>query len=194
LSTVLDKGKSALLIMDYQSAIVDMVAASSPDLVPNTALAMAAARKAGLKVIYVVIGFRPGYPEVGAGNKSFLALRGSGRFAPGSPGTEVHASLAPEAGDLIVTKRRVSAFSGSDLEMLLRAQGLECLVLAGISTSGVVLSTLRQAADLDYRLVVLKDACADSDPQVHACLMDKVFPRQAEVLDVAGFVADLGKA
>jgi nicotinamidase-related amidase len=185
--------KTALLVMDYQTAIVDMVAPSSPDLVPNAARALAAARKAGLKIIYVVIGFRPGHPEIGPGNKSFNALRGSGRFAPGSPGTEVHPSVAPEAGDLIVIKRRVSAFAGSDLEMLLRAQGVETLVLAGISTSGVVLSTLRQAADLDYRLAVLKDACADSDPLVHSCLMDKVFPRQAEVLDVAGFAADIEK-
>jgi nicotinamidase-related amidase len=193
MSLTLDRPRSALLVMDYQSAIVDMVAASRPDLLPNAAHALAAARKAGLKIITVVIGFRPGYPEVGAGNKSFQALRGSGRFAPGSPGTELHPALATEAGDLSVTKHRVSAFSGSDLEMLLRAQGIETLVLAGISTSGVVLSTLRQAADLDFRLVVLRDACADPDPQVHACLMDKVFPRQAEVVDVASFVADLEK-
>lgn len=193
MNPTLEKGKSALLVMDYQGAIVEMVGGSSPDLLLNAARALSAARRAGMKIIYVVIGFRSGYPEVGAGNKSFQALRGSGRFAPGSPGTEVHASLAPEAGDLIVTKHRVSAFSGSDLEMLLRAQGIETLVLAGISTSGVVLSTLRQAADLDYRLAVLKDACADSDPLVHACLMDKVFPRQAEVLDVAAFAADLEK-
>jgi hypothetical protein len=55
--------------------------------------------------------------------------------------------LAAAAGDLIVTKRRVSAFTGSDLEVVLRAAGTEHLVLTGIATSGVVLSTLRQAAD-----------------------------------------------
>jgi nicotinamidase-related amidase len=180
--------------MDYQSAIVDMVADASPDLLSKTALALAVARRAGLKVIYVVIGFRPGHPEVGAGNKGFGALRGSGRFSEGSPGTEIHPALAPQAGDFTVTKRRVSAFAGSDLEMLLRAQGIETLVLAGIATSGVVLSTLRQAADLDYRLVVLRDACLDRDPEVHACLMDKVFPRQAEVLAVEGFKAELEKS
>ncbi|HTB22640.1 MAG TPA: isochorismatase family cysteine hydrolase [bacterium] len=194
MSVALDRGKSALLVMDYQSAIVDMVAGSSPELLPKAARALAAARKAGLKVIYVVIGFRPGFPEIGPGNKSFQALRGSGRFAPGGPGTEVHPSIAPESGDFTATKRRVSAFAGSDLEMLLRAQGIDTLVLAGISTSGVVLSTLRQAADMDFRLAVLRDACADPDLQVHACLMDKVFPRQAEVLDVEAFVAELEKA
>ena len=186
-----DPRRTALLIMDYQSAIVDMVPEGSQALLERAAQALAAARSAGVKVIYVVIGFRPGYPEVSPWNKSFGALRESGRFAPGSPGTEVHPAVAPLAGEPIAIKHRVSGFSGSDLDMLLRAGGIETLVLAGIATSGVVLSTLRQAADLDYRLAVLRDACADLDPVVHAVLMDKVYPRQAEVMDVADFVAAL---
>jgi nicotinamidase-related amidase len=75
----------------------------------------------------------------------------------------------------------VSAFSGSDLDVLLRGAGADTLVLSGIATSGVVLSTLRQAADLDYRITVLADACADRDPEVHRVLLEKVFPRQAVV-------------
>ena len=88
-------------------------------------------------------------------------------------------------------KRRVSAFTGSDLEVLLRAQGIDSLVLAGIATSGVVLSTLRQAADLDYRLTVLADGCLDGDPGVHHVLLEKVFTRQAEVTSIAGWTASL---
>src|SRR5262249_51519108 len=84
--------------------------------------------------------------------------------------------------DIIVTKRRVSAFTGSDLEVVLRAQGLSHLVLSGISTSGVVLSTLREAADKDYQLTVLSDSCADGDEEVHRILLTKIFPRQAEVI------------
>jgi nicotinamidase-related amidase len=85
----------------------------------------------------------------------------------------------------------VSAFAGSDLGVVLRAGAVEELVLCGIATSGVVLSTLRAAADLDYGLTVLRDACADGDPEVHRVLMDRVFPRQAEVVDVAGWAAAL---
>ena len=95
------------------------------------------------------------------------------------------ATVAPRPGDLVVTKRRVSAFTGSDLGVLLRGLGAGTLVLTGIATSGVVLSTLRQAADLDYRLIVLADACLDTDPEVHQVLTGKVFPRQAEVRTVA---------
>jgi nicotinamidase-related amidase len=90
-----------------------------------------------------------------------------------------------------VTKLRVSAFAGSDLAVVLRSGGTAHLVLAGIATSGVVLSTLRQAADLDYRLTVLADGCLDGDPEVHRVLMDKVFPRQAEITTIADWVAGL---
>jgi nicotinamidase-related amidase len=90
-----------------------------------------------------------------------------------------------------VRKLRVSAFTGSDLEVVLRAQGIEHLVLAGIATSGVVLSTARAAADLDYRLTVLSDGCLDADPEVHRVLLEKVFPRQAEVATIADWAASL---
>ena len=84
----------------------------------------------------------------------------------------------------------MSAFTGSDLQVVLRSLGADTLVLTGIATSGVVLSTLRQAADLDYRLVVLSDACLDADPEVHRVLTEKVFPRQAAVRTVAQWAAD----
>ena len=191
MSVHFDKAKTALLVMDYQNAIVDNFAAAGPAALVPATTAVSAARQAGLKVIHVVIGFRAGYPEISPSNKAFAGLKASGRFAPGSPGTAIHAAVAPLPGELIATKHRVSAFAGSDLEMLLRAGGIDSLVLAGIATSGVVLSTLRQAADLDFRLAVLKDACLDADPAVHACLMDKVFPRQADVLSVADFAEAL---
>ncbi len=89
----------------------------------------------------------------------------------------------------MVTKRRVSAFTGSDLGVLLRGLGAGTLVLTGIATSGVVLSTLREAADLDYRLIVLADACLGADPEVHRVLTEKVFPRQADVRNIADWAA-----
>jgi len=98
---------------------------------------------------------------------------------------------APLPGEVVVMKRRTSAFAGSDLAEVLRGGRIDTLVLTGIATSGVVLSTLRQAADLDYGLVVLADACADGDPEVHRALTTKVFPRQAEVSTVDEWVAGL---
>ena len=104
-----------------------------------------------------------------------------------SPATAVHESVAPEPGDLLVRKTRVGAFSTTDLAQQLADRGIDTLILAGISTSGVVLSTVRDGADRDYALYVLSDATADPDASVHACLMEKVFPRQADVITVAQF-------
>ena len=134
-----------------------------------------------MRIIYVVVGFRAGYPEVSPRNASFGALRETGRFAPGSAGTEIHPVVAPTPTDVIITKHRVSAFMGTDFDMVLRASGIETLVHAGIATSGVVLSTLRHAADADYRQIVVEDCCADRDAEVHRVLTEKVFPRQATV-------------
>ena len=181
---------TVLLVMDVQRGIVERFAGDTGYL-PRLAGAVTAARAAGIPVIYVTIGFRPGHPEISARNKSFSAVASSGRFAAGDPAAEIHPAVAPGDGDLIVTKRRVSAFAGSDLDVLLRGLGAGTLALAGIATSGVVLSTLRQAADLDYRLVVLADGCLDADPEVHQVLTGKVFPRQADVLTVAEWEARL---
>ena len=63
----------------------------------------------------------------------------------------------------------------------------------GHATSGVILSTVRLAADLDYHVIVVEDGCADRDPDVHTLLMEKVFPRQATVVSAAEMVAALGR-
>jgi nicotinamidase-related amidase len=181
---------TALLIMDVQQGIVDRFAGDDSYL-PRLATAADAARAAGISVIYVRVAFRDGYPEVSTRNRSFSAIAGTGRFTPADPAVAIHPAAGPAAGDLVVTKLRVSAFAGSDLEVLLRAGQTEHLVLTGIATSGVVLSTLRQAADLDYRISVLSDGCLDADPEVHRVLVEKVFPRQAAVLTIADWVAGL---
>lgn len=177
---------TALLIMDVQQGIVGRFARDEAYL-DRLALAIAAARSAGIPVTYVTVAFRSGYPEVSEHNKTFAAIAGTGRFTDGDPGMQIPAVIAPVSGEVTVTKRRVSAFTGSDLEVLLRARGTSHLVLAGIATSGVVLSTLRQAADLDYQLTVLADGCLDADPDVHQTLLAKVFPRQAEVTTIAAW-------
>ncbi len=179
---------AALLVMDVQNGIV---ARFGDAILPPIEAAVTAARLAGVPVIFVRIGFRPGAPEVAASNKTFSLLKDQGGLGIDDDATQVHPRVAPLASEVVVVKRRVSAFAGSDLAEVLRGGGIDTLVLTGIATSGVVLSTLRQAADLDYRLVVLGDACADADPEVHRVLTEKVFPRQAEVIDVADWVATL---
>ena len=178
--------RSALLVMDVQPGIIDRVAEPAAFLGRITD-AVRAARSHAVPVIHVVVGFRPGMPEVSAHNQSFSGLKEQ----PPSFIIDPRPAITPEGGDVVVTKRRVSAFTGSDLEVVLRAGEIRHLVLCGIATSGVVLSTVREAADKDYRLTVLADLCADPDPEVHALLVGKVFPRQAQVTSAAEWLASL---
>jgi len=175
----------ALLVMDVQNGVVARFGDQAEELLVALTKAVIAARAAGVPVIFVRVAFRDGTPEVSPRNPTFSTLAGAGALNENDPGTEVHSAVAPLPGDIVVTKRRVSAFSVSDLDVVLRSLGVDSLVLSGIATSGVVPSTLRQAADLDYRLTVLRDGCADMDPEVHRVLTEKVFPRQASVVSVA---------
>jgi len=180
---------TALLVMDMQLPIVGMLPEEEkPTILSKVGQAITHARKKGLPIIYVIVGFRPGMPEISATNKAFSGLKD--RVAHGDLDTwmTIHPDLAPQKNDIIVIKRRVSAFTGSDLEVVLRGQQVQHLILTGIATSGVVLSTLREASDKDYQLSVLSDACADGDPEVHRVLVEKVFPRQADVLSVAEWI------
>jgi nicotinamidase-related amidase len=174
---------TALMVMDMQSAIL----ASLPDsaaVINNTAKAIAKARQNQIPIIYVVVGFRQGSPEISNDNKGFSAARE--RFAGISPDDflKIHPQVAPAEGEVTTIKRRVCAFTGSDLEVLLRAYDAKHIVLTGVATSGVVLSTVREAADKDYRITVLADCCADGDEEVHRVLTTKVFPRQTDVMNV----------
>jgi len=191
LSDIQTHSHTALLVMDVQENIVNSFAQTADVLAPIST-AITAARAASIPVIYVVVGFRPGYPEMSPRNKTFTAIKQQQSSLSSSMTTPtVHHAIAPQPTDIVVTKRRVSAFSGSDLEVVLRAQDISHLILCGIATSGVVLSTLREAADKDYQLTVLSDCCADRDEEVHRVLLTKVFPRQAEVVTAEAWKAGL---
>lgn len=148
--------------------------------------AVAKARTNNIPILYVVLAFRPGFPEISPNNKGFQAFkeRMTNANVPMDTFTQIHSALTPKENDLVIHKKRISAFSGSDLEVVLRALGINHLVLTGVSTSGIVLSTLREAADKDYMVTVLSDGCTDGDEEVHRVLTTKVFTRQATVVTV----------
>jgi len=185
-------GKTALLVMDLQNGIVSRYAENEKTLLPFQK-AVHAARQNGIPVIYIRVGFSEGYPEVSPNNKRFSQIAESGGMTLSDTSTQIHESVKPEANEPVITKYRISAFAGSKLEVILKARKIEKLILCGIATSGVVLSTLREAADKDYLLTVLSDACLDSDPEVHRVLIEKVFPTQADVLTVDEWIDTLGE-
>jgi len=172
---------NALLVMDVQGATIKRL--KDPQIYLDTiAKVIQKARDNHVAVFYIVVGFRKGYPEVSPRNKSFVTLKSSPMNLDSEEALKIPDSIEPQPGDVIITKKRVSAFTGSDLEVVLRSFGITHLTLCGIATSGVVLSTLREAADKDYSMTVLADCCADMDDEVHRVLTVKIFPRQADVI------------
>ena len=184
-----DKQHTALLVMDMQAGILANYPTETAPLVENVKKAIDHARKEGIPVIYVVVGFRNGFPEISMRNKGFSAIKERMATANLEDWMKVHDAVAPQGSEVTVYKRRISAFAGSDLEVILRAQEIRHMVLTGIATSGVVLSTLREAADKDYQMSVLADACYDADEEIHRVLTTKLFPRQADVTNVDEWVA-----
>lgn len=174
---------TALLVMDMQNAMLSTFPEGAA-VTASVAKAIANARSKGIPVIYVVVGFRQGAPEISPNNKVFMENKARFSGINFSDFTAIHPDLAPQEHEPVVVKRRFSAFTGSDLEVLLRGLRIEHIVLTGIVTSGVVLSTLREAADKDYRITVLSDGCADRETEVHEFLMMRIFPRQADVITI----------
>jgi nicotinamidase-related amidase len=190
--TKLDPRRTALLVMDYQPGIVGMIEGGDA-LVARAQEAIAAARAAGATVGYVRVAFTEedfaAMPD--GAPMARVKARGAAMHAD-APETQVDARVAPADGDIVVRKTRVGPFLTTDLDEQLRARGVDTLLLVGISTSGVVLSTVRDAHDRDYRLYVLADATADPLADVHEALIEKILPRQATVIEVADLAELLG--
>jgi nicotinamidase-related amidase len=183
--------RTAVLSMDYQKSIVSNYLKDGQEaFLSRVAGVLKHARAQGMMVIHVRVGFRSGLPEIGSRNPLFNALKASPQRQQMFQGelAEIHPSVGPEGDDIVITKHRVSAFAGTDLEMILRAHDIDSLVLLGIATSGVVLSTLLDASDADYSLTVLKDCCIDQDVELHSCLIEKLFARRASLLTAAEFM------
>jgi nicotinamidase-related amidase len=181
----IDPSRAALLVMDYQSGIIANIPGAG-ELVSRIKDTIATARQAGVRIGYVRVAFtEDDYAAMPATNKGFSTLASSRRMHHEAPETQIHEDIAPQPGDIVVRKTRVGAFSTTDLDAQLRERKIDTLILAGLSTSGVVLSTVRDAADRDYRVYVLEDGSSDSDREVHELLTRKVFPRQAHVITLA---------
>jgi nicotinamidase-related amidase len=192
MSTVfpIDPEHTALLNMDCQIGIVSIYTKGDKDaFLARAATVLHHARASRMTVIHVKVGFRSGLPEVSSRNQLFGAIKASLQHQSlfQEPLGAIHPMLAPTENEIVVTKSRVSAFTGTDLAMILRVHNIDTLVLFGIATSGVVLSTLLEANDADFRLAVIKDCCADLDADLHQTLLAKLFPSRATVLSAADF-------
>lgn len=141
------------------------------NVLENTAVALARARRAGTHIGYVRVGFSAGYVECPPDTPRFRKARERGILQLGTWGTRVHDAVPPAADDFDVIKHRVSPFYGTTLEPTLRALRASTLVVAGVSTNAVVQSAVREGHDRDYRMVVLEDACSAMTADEHDAAM-----------------------
>jgi nicotinamidase-related amidase len=183
--------QSALLVMHVQPPLTEM--APETAWIGRIADAVAAARAAGIVVVYVTLSFRPGYPELPADSPNRLVLAPAGLFVS-RKSDATHPAVEPRPGDIVVATPRVGAFAGTDLDILLRVKGISQLVLTGTSTGGVVLSTLVSALERDLQVTVLQDACADADQALHESLLRHFgagTPWAATVVTTAAWIRSL---
>jgi nicotinamidase-related amidase len=182
----LDPKRTALLVMDYQQGILDRID-DTDALAARARRAIDTMRAAGGTIGYVRVAFTAEDLEAMPDGAPMAQVKAMppGSMDADAPATQIDERVASREGDIVVRKTRVGAFGTTDLDAQLRARGVDTLVLAGISTSGVVISTLVEAHDRDYRLLILTDAVADPDAELHASLIGGYFPKRAELIEVA---------
>ena len=189
----LQRGHTALLIADFYTEIMNTLPHSiDRGVVDKAVTVQAAARNTGAMVCYSATVFRPSYPEIGQRNKPFSQRKASGQMAVPDPLDVIHPAVHPREGEVVVGKHRVNALYGPGLDVALRANDIRDLVIFGYATSGVGLSTVRYAADLDYNLTVVEDCCSDSEIDIHQFLTQRIFPRHAEVVGSDDVIRALG--
>jgi nicotinamidase-related amidase len=170
--------KTALLVMHYQTDITALFPAVAPSLLANTRALCDAARQKGIGVHFAKIHFSPGYPEVSPLNKNGQGIKQLGLF--------VDDEISPELGRLdnepLIIAHRASVFFGTGLQEQLSRRGIDTLIMVGIASTGVMLSSVAHASDADFRLFTVKDCCHDPDQVVHDHLFATAFESRTTVL------------
>jgi nicotinamidase-related amidase len=167
---------SMLLVMDMINDLVHpdgpggqtyVVQGNHKGLIENIGVAIQRTRKANIPIAYIRIGFSQDYRECPPCSSVFSRARENGLFKLGTWGTETHPGITPHCCDFDIIKHRVSPFYGTNLEPILRAQGVQRLILCGVSTNGVVQAAARDGHDRDYACVLLEDCCCGATAEEH---------------------------
>lgn len=175
--------RPALIVVDFAMAYLEpsspLYAGVEAALEVNIVLAQAA-RAAGAPVVFTRVEYQPGGVDGGWFYKKVRALA---CFDAGNPLGDFHPRLTPQAQDIVVTKQYPSAFFGTPLASTLRALGVDCCVVTGLSTSGCVRATALDALCHGFIPVVVRDACDDRDARVHEANLFDLAAKYADVVD-----------
>jgi len=173
--------RTALLVMHYQTDILGLFPSVAPALLANTRSLCDAARHRGIDVYFANLRFSPGYPEISPLNQNGQGIKQLGLFVD----DQVSPELGRQASEPLIIAHRASVFFGTDLQVRLSARGIDTLMMVGIASTGVVLSSVAYASDADFRLLTVKDCCYDPDPVVHDHLFATAFASRTTVLSLA---------
>jgi nicotinamidase-related amidase len=201
----IDVKKTALLSMDFQNDIIHPDAplaqaagfarmVQETGILPRSARVLDAARKAGMKVIHVVVEFGPNaapMPKRGA----FFRMLGAGgpTLVPGTWGAQIHEAVAPKPGDEVVKKSMISAFVGSNLEDVLRQNGITDIALIGVATTFVVEGTVWSAVDKGINCIVIEDCVCAGSKEAHDAAMQTSLMYLADQCTADEFIAAIQK-
>jgi ureidoacrylate peracid hydrolase len=173
----LSRDKIALLVIDMQNGFLAEAGSMAKIGLPHTALQpalpgcvalVAAARAAGVPVIYTRYVYLPDYSDAGLLPTELVpAMMEVGALTAGSWDAEIVDELAPEPGDIIIDKSRASSFYGTRLEPVLTNLQVRSLVMCGVTTNICVETTARDAGQRDYRVHVISDATAEFEQARH---------------------------
>jgi nicotinamidase-related amidase len=192
-----------LLALHYQNEIVHPqgkirvgIAEASPERARIIAAAkrlLDGARAHGVPVISVRIAFAWGHDTVATNAEIWRRVAASRAMAEGSWGAEFYEGLGPLARETVVTHRRNDAFFDSPLAEIVAGFRPRRLVVAGVSTTYVVESTVRHASDVGYEVTVAGDACSSASPDMHEASL-RAMALLAEVKTVDEIIADFARS
>lgn len=183
--------RQALLMIDFAQAyfVADSpLFADRPEVVDSAARLLQWARARGMLVCHTRVEYRADGLDGGVFFRKIPALKA---FCAGNSLGEVVPALAPRANEPVITKQYASAFFGTSLASLLRAQGVDCLLIAGMSTSGCVRASAVDAIQHGFIPVVVGEACGDRHPRPHEANLFDLNAKYADVLSLAQLQASL---
>ncbi len=183
--------KTALLMIDLQNEVLHPdgnlrgdLPAVADGLIDAVRRLVAWAREQRLPVIWVKNAFRPGLVDAARRVREGTAAT-AGRFVDGSWGAEILDGLGRLADDVVITKKRSSAFFSTDLDLVLRGLGVERLIVGGTSTNWAIESTVRDGDSRDYEMVVVREVTGARIRDLHEPSLRSMASRYAQVCSLA---------
>ena len=181
----LNPKRTALMVIDMQRDFCDPSGymhtrgedvGAARAIVPRIKAVCSAARCAGMSLVFTREGHRPNLSDLPESKRLKTRRSGAEIGSPGplgrllirgEHGWDFIDDLRPEEGDTVIDKSGTGSFHGTELDTILRNQGIQHLILTGVTTGVCVSSTAREAADRGYSVLVLGDCCAEPDRENH---------------------------